>query len=81
MDSDFLKIGLCVIIFSILSSMHSLPASTTPWAIKLRTKFIVKLFVLRIGSLLQGAKTEVKKINLLQIFMTLICIEFPNRYD
>ena len=41
--------------------MHPLSASSTPRAIKLCTELTVKLFVLRKGSLVPGAKTKKKE--------------------
>ncbi len=46
--------------------MHPLSASSTPRAIKLGTELTVKLFVLRKGSLVPGAKTKEKRKNILQ---------------
>ena len=61
--------------------MHPLSASSTPRAIKLCTELTVKLFVLRKGSLVPGAKTKEKKKKHTAIFMNSIDLQFPNRYN
>ena len=46
--------------------MHPLSASSTPKKKKICTELTVKLFVLRKGLLVPGAKTKEKRKNILQ---------------